>query len=100
MIKKLLLFAVVVFSITAFIPKKKKEFLPPGTSKINDTLFADETEVSNFSWQEYETWMKTKYGPNSPEHKSALPDTLVWREKYTDNEPYVQYYYRHPAYKD
>ena len=44
--------------------------------------------------------MKNKYGANSAEHVTALPDTLVWREKYTDNEPYVKYYYRHPAYKD
>ncbi|MBP7809841.1 MAG: SUMF1/EgtB/PvdO family nonheme iron enzyme [Bacteroidia bacterium] len=100
MIRKLFLFSVIIVLISAFVPKKKKEFLPPGTAKINDTLFADETEISNFSWQEYEFWMKRKYGANSIEHISTLPDTLVWREKYTDNEPYVQHYYRHSAYKD
>ncbi|MGZ4082766.1 MAG: gliding motility lipoprotein GldJ, partial [Bacteroidia bacterium] len=30
----------------------------------------------------------------------ALPDTLVWREKLAYNEPYVDYYLRHPAYRD
>lgn len=100
MIKKILILVGIVTLITAFIPKKKKEFLPPGTVKINDTLFADETEISNFSWQEYEFWVKRKYGANSIQHISTLPDTLVWREKYTDNEPYVKHYYRHPAYKD
>lgn len=100
MIKKLLLFTGGIIFITAFIPKKKKEFLPPGTVKINDTLFADETEISNFSWIEYEWWMYRKYGINSPEYKATLPDTLVWRDKTAYNEPYVQYYYRHPAYKN
>ncbi len=29
-----------------------------------------------------------------------LPDTLVWRENLTYNEPYVDYYFRHPAYRN
>lgn len=100
MIKKILLFCCTILLISSFIPKNKKEFIPPGTVKINDTLFADETEISNFSWQEYELWTKNKFGSNSPGHISTLPDTLVWRDKNAYNEPYVQYYYRHPAYKD
>lgn len=28
----------------------------------------------------------------------ALPDTTVWASKYYKNEPYVDYYFRHPAY--
>ena len=79
---------------------KEKKFIPPGTVQINDTLFADETEVSNFSWQEFEYWTKAIYGANSKEHLAVLPDTLIWREKLSYNEPYIQYYYRHPAYKN
>ncbi len=79
---------------------KEKTFIPPGTVQINDTLFADETEITNFSWQEYESWNASIYGVNSKEHLATLPDTLVWREKNSYNEPYVQYYYRHPAYKE
>ncbi len=79
---------------------KQKEFTPPGTFQINDTLYADETEISNIDWQEFEWWTKSIYGANSKEHLATLPDTLVWREKNTYNEPYVKYYYRHPAYKD
>lgn len=98
--KKLLLLSMVAVLCAAFIPKKKKAFVPPGTVKICDTLFADETDVSNLTWQEYEFWIKAKYGANSPEHIAVLPDTLVWRDKKSYNEPYVQYYYRHPAYKN
>ena len=32
--------------------------------------------------------------------KESLPDTLSWREKLGFNEKYVEYYLRHPAYRD
>lgn len=99
--KKLLLPVVVMTMITAgFTVRVKKQFTPPGTVQVNDTLFADESEISNFSWQEYELSVATVYGKNSKEHIAALPDTLVWRDKSAYNEPYVQYYYRHPAYRN
>lgn len=100
MIKQLLLFSCTILLISSFIPKKKKKFIPPGTVKINDTLFVDEVEINNGGWQEYEFMIKQKYGTNSSQHVAVLPDTLVWRDKNAYNEPYVQYYYRHPAYKD
>ena len=99
--KKLTLSLVVMAAITAsFTVQQKKQFVPPGTVQINDTLFADEAEISNFAWLEYESSVATMYGINSSEHLAMLPDTLVWREKYAYNEPYVQYYYRHVAYRD
>lgn len=79
---------------------RTKSFVPPGTVQVNDSLFADETEISNFSWWEYELWTKAHYGAGSKEHLAMLPDTLVWRDTLSFNEPYVQYYYRHPAYRD
>ncbi len=100
MIRKLLLFSSLIFLITAFIPKKKKEFLPPGTVKINDTLYADKEEITNFSWYEFVFWTKQKYGAASKEYISTLPDTLVWRENGSYNEPYVVYYHKHPAYRN
>ena len=100
MIRKLLLFAGVILIISAFVPKKKKEFLPPGTVKINDTLYADETEISNFSWVEYQWWTFRKYGLKSKEYLAVLPDTLVWRDSSAYNELYVENYLRHPAYRE
>ncbi|MDO8998593.1 MAG: SUMF1/EgtB/PvdO family nonheme iron enzyme [Bacteroidota bacterium] len=91
---------IIVALALSFTTIKNKSFIPPGTAQITETFFADETEISNFSWQEYEFWIKNKYGSLSQEHISALPDTLVWREKTTTNEPYVKYYYRHLAYRD
>lgn len=97
---KKIIFAVTALALLCFSFTKEKTFIPPGTIQINDTLFADETEVTNFSWMEYEYWTKAIYGVNSKEHLATLPDTLCWREKLAYNEPYVQYYYRHVAYRD
>lgn len=98
--KKVLILPFIMLVFASFVMKNKRTFLPPGTVKINDTLYFDEAEVTNFCWQEFENWTKAKYGANSKEHINTLPDTLVWRQKNSSNEPYVQYYYRHPAYKD
>lgn len=97
---KKLLVAVIASGLCLSFAKKEKPFVPPGTVQINDTLFADEFEITNLAWQEYEFWVKGIYGTNSPQHIGTLPDTLVWKEKLAYNEPYVQYYYRHPAYKN
>ncbi|MBE7442090.1 MAG: SUMF1/EgtB/PvdO family nonheme iron enzyme [Flavobacteriales bacterium] len=73
---------------------------PTGTVKINDQLYMDETEITNFNWQEYVMWLANKHGKTAIEYKNALPDTLVWRDKLAYNEPYTKYYYSHPAYKE
>ncbi len=65
------------------------------------SFYMDETEVSNVYWLEYLYWTKRVYGEDYPEiYDKALPDTLVWRSKLAYNEPYVDYYLRHPAYND
>ena len=65
------------------------------------SYYMDQTEISNINWGEYLYWVKRVYGVDYPElYKKALPDTLVWREKLSYNEPYVDYYLRHPAYRD
>ena len=65
------------------------------------SFYLDETEVTNHFWLEYVQWLERVYGNNFPEIvERALPDTLVWREKLAYNEPLVEYYLRHPAYRD
>ncbi len=65
------------------------------------SFYMDETEVTNLYWLEYLHWLQRIYGDSYPEIvNKALPDTLVWREKMEYNEPYVEYYLRHPAYRD
>jgi len=65
------------------------------------SYYMDQTEVRNLDYLEYLYWTGNVFGPNYPEIlKKALPDTLVWRERLAYNEPYVEYYLRHPAYRD
>lgn len=65
------------------------------------SFYMDQTEVSNFHWLEYLYWLHRAYNETYPMvYKNALPDTLVWRSKLGFNEKYVDYYLRHPAYRD
>ena len=65
------------------------------------SFYMDETEVKNYDWLEYLYWLNRVYGLDYPEVVAkAKPDTLVWREKLAYNEPFVDYYLRHPAYRD
>ena len=64
------------------------------------SFYMDETEVTNNHYREYVWWLSRVYVDYPEVAKNALPDTNVWRSKLAYNEPYVDYYYRHPAYQD
>ena len=65
------------------------------------SFYMDETEVRNLDYLEYLYWLHRVYGTNYPGvYLKALPDTLVWRDKLAFNEPMVEYYFRHPAYRN
>jgi sulfatase modifying factor 1 len=65
------------------------------------SFYLDETEVRNVDYLEYLFWIRRVYDLSYPEvYKKSLPDTLVWRDKLGYNEPFVEQYLRHPAYKN
>lgn len=64
------------------------------------SFYMDETEVSNADWLEYLQWLGANYNVNSKVYYDALPDTLVWRQPLSYNEPYVNLYLRHPSFHD
>jgi len=64
------------------------------------SFYMDQTEVRNVDYREYLHWLKRIFIDNDDVYKNALPDTLVWRSKLAYNEPYVKYYFRHPAYNN
>lgn len=65
------------------------------------SFYMDETEVTNHFYLEYTSWLNRVYGSSYPEIvERALPDTAAWRNKLAYNEPMVNYYLRHPAYRD
>lgn len=84
----------VMFSIVIFAEKGRGVI---GCKPVyKDRVFMKETEVSNFNYYEF------VYSQSRSEEEIAelLPDTTVWRKKNEYNEPYVEYYFRHPAYRE
>lgn len=65
------------------------------------SFFMDETEIRNLDYLEYLHWTNRIFrGTNPLKYLDALPDTLVWRDPLAYNEPYVENYLRHPAYRE
>lgn len=64
------------------------------------SFYMDQTEVTNFHWLEYLYWISRAYQTYPLVYRNALPDTLCWRSPLGFNEKYVDYYLRHPAYRD
>ena len=63
------------------------------------SFYMDETEVANVHYREYVYWLTRVFGESNPEIITGnLPDTTVWRKELGYNEPYVENYFRHPAY--
>ncbi len=65
-----------------------------------ESYYMDQTEVSNVDYREYLYWISRVFASYPEVYRKALPDTLVWRSKLAYNEPYVEYYFRHPSYND
>jgi len=76
---------------------KKKQELAAGLDSCYQ-FYISETEVSNGEYILFLTWLKEQ--GKTQEYLQNLPDTAVWKAKLAYNEPYVDYYFRHPAYKD
>lgn len=64
------------------------------------SFYIDETEVSNADWLEYLQWIAQNYPQDGKLYYDALPDSLVWRSPLSYNEPYVNFYLRHPSFQD
>lgn len=73
---------------------------PPGTIRVDDNLFVDKTEVTNFSWLEYLYWIEKVFGGGSEEYRDALPDTAAWLHISRPDSILMVTYLRHPAYRD
>ncbi|WP_370431228.1 gliding motility lipoprotein GldJ [Apibacter sp. wkB309] len=66
------------------------------------SFFIGETEVTNYEYREYVTWLKYVYSPTDENYKDiyygALPDTLVWKNKLSRNDVYSEDYFRAPQF--
>jgi len=65
------------------------------------SFYMDESEVTNVHYREYMYWLDRVFGEEFPEVvRKAMVDTLVWRSELAYNEPFVEYYFRHPSYNN
>lgn len=64
------------------------------------SFYMDQTEVRNVDYREYLHWIRRVLVSYPQVYRNALPDTLCWRTKMGFNDPYVETYFRHPAYND
>jgi|TARA_B110000902_G_scaffold108089_2_gene127714 formylglycine-generating enzyme required for sulfatase activity len=61
-------------------------------------FYISSTEITNINWKEFLMYLKQE--GRLEEYNANLLDTTVWRQKLSYNEPYVDYYYQHPAYEE
>jgi len=64
------------------------------------SFYIDQTEITNFHWCEYMYWISRAYETYPIVGKNVLPDTNSWRTPLGFSEKFVEYYLRHPAYRD
>ena len=64
------------------------------------SFYMDETEVRNADYREYLYWISRVFVDYPEVYRNALPDTLVWRRPMAYNEPFVENYFRHPAFSE
>jgi gliding motility-associated lipoprotein GldJ len=73
----------------------------PVTMQVR-SFFMDESEVTNLEYVFYLQWLEKVFPPSDQDfkhiYKSALPDTLVWRNALGNNELLTENYLRNPAY--
>jgi formylglycine-generating enzyme required for sulfatase activity len=96
--KSIVLFLFLLPTVSGYSQKSSRnKKLPPGTVQVNDTLFADKTEVANIHWREYlYSILSTK---TESEYLEALQDTSVWNAD-TTTRAFVEYYHKHPGYNN
>jgi formylglycine-generating enzyme required for sulfatase activity len=109
MFTRVCLLLTIILTGCAVFKKGPTKGNPPGTLKINDTLYIDKTEIPNVGWREYLFYL-SNMKKDEYEIESALPDTSVWNDikgkPDTSNQiqilnnPFVEYYFRHPGYNN
>ncbi len=66
------------------------------------SFFLGETEITNYEFREYVTWLKYVFSPTDQAFKEiysgALPDTLVWKNKLSRNDIFTEDYFRAPQF--
>jgi formylglycine-generating enzyme required for sulfatase activity len=97
--KNSLLVVCIFFCLKTFGQEEIKN-IDRSLAKINDRLYASKFEVSNKNYREFLTALIKEN--RMAEISIARIDTLKWNENISSysNNPYVDYYHKHPAYNE
>lgn len=94
--KSSLSLAIVCFSILLLsFTGGRKVPTPPGTIKLKENFYIDQTEIRNLDYLEYTHWISRIHGRKSNTYAKALPDTTVWEHF---NKRLTTEYFRDPIY--
>jgi formylglycine-generating enzyme required for sulfatase activity len=93
----MLLFSWMIIITTNLSAKDKSPFIP-NTTAVYQNVYMSHTEVTNIMYHEFLSYQKSRI--SAEDYVALLPDTTVWRSKNSYSEPYVEYYFRHPAYNE
>jgi formylglycine-generating enzyme required for sulfatase activity len=80
----------------AYLLQTKKAFTK-NYAKVDSMLYANKYEITNYEYREFMGDLLSK--GKLDDYKIAIIDSTGWRCKHAYNEPYVELYYRHPAYQ-
>lgn len=65
------------------------------------SFYLGETEITNYEYREYLTWLKYVFPPSDPSYREiyngALPDTLLWDNELSRND-FSETYFRSPEF--
>jgi gliding motility-associated lipoprotein GldJ len=64
-----------------------------------NSFYMDQYDISNENWLEYLNWTKAVFHNSHALIERAKPNMAVWRENLAYNEPYVENYFEHVAYR-
>lgn len=65
------------------------------------SFYMDQYETRNVDWREYTHWLEVVFGNVAPALvEKAQPNKETWREELAYNEPYLNFYFTHPAYDE
>lgn len=66
------------------------------------SFYMDETEVRNLDYQEYLYWLERVFVPADLKvvWDNAQPDQNVWRDQLKYAETQVEYYFKHPSFRE
>ncbi len=98
------LFYLMILSTTANAQKytgKKKLKTPPGTVKINDSLYFDKYEINNLAWREMIAYIN-QIEKGGIKTSLLNPDSTVWKDSIISDYyiPFEQAYSHHPSFNN